>query len=73
MAYVTSSFDLSEAQKKAIEDKLIATTKYDRMRMNYIVDKSIIGGLKIQLGDRLVDSTISTKLETLRKSLERNI
>ena len=73
VAYVTSGFELSETQKKAIEDKLIATTRYDRMRMNYIVDRTIIGGLKIQLGDKLVDSSISTKLETLRKSLERNI
>ena len=73
VAEITSSFELSDEQKKAIEDKLLQTTKYDRMRMNYKVDRKLIGGLVIKLGDMMVDSSISTKLNTLKKSLERNI
>ncbi len=73
VASVTSSFPLSDEQKKRITDKLIETTRYSRMRMDFNVDKKIIGGLVIKLGDKMLDSSIATKLETLRKSLERNM
>lgn len=33
------------------------------------VDPSIIGGLKAKIGDMLIDGSIRSRLETLRKSL----
>ena len=49
--------------------KLLETTKYSSLDVNYIVDPSLIGGLVIKIGDRVVDSSVKTSLETLRKSL----
>jgi F0F1-type ATP synthase delta subunit len=34
-----------------------------------VVDKRILGGLKLQYGDRLIDASIATKLQQLRRRL----
>ena len=69
VAFVTTPTELSADQKKAVEEKLLATTGYRTMEMNYETDQSLIGGMVIRIGDRVVDSSIKTKLETLKKSL----
>jgi F-type H+-transporting ATPase subunit delta len=37
--------------------------------MNYEVDKDIIGGMIIRIGDRVVDSSIRSKLDAMAKEL----
>ena len=69
VAYVTSAVELSAARKKEIEAKLLSTTSYRSMEMNFTVDESLIGGLVIRIGDRVVDSSIKTKLEGLKREL----
>lgn len=71
VAYVTSATELSEDQKKEIEAKLLATTSYVDFRMNYAVDKSLIGGMVVRIGDRVVDSSVKTKLETMARELSK--
>ena len=39
------------------------------MEMSYQEDPSLIGGLVIRIEDRVVDSSIKTKLEKLSKTL----
>ncbi|MBR4760913.1 MAG: ATP synthase F1 subunit delta [Lachnospiraceae bacterium] len=68
-AHVTSALPLSDAQKKQIEEKLLATTSYKQMEMEYETDESLIGGLRIRIGDRVVDSSISNKLSDLKREL----
>ena len=68
-AYVTSALPLSDAQKKQIEEKLLATTSYKQMEMVYETDESLIGGLRIRIGDRVVDSSVSNKLSDLKREL----
>ena len=69
VAFVSTPSELSPEQKKAVEEKLLATTGYRSMEMNYKTDESLIGGMVIRIGDRVVDSSIKTKLEALKKSL----
>ncbi len=69
VATVKSAVELSEAQKKAIEQRLIETTVYDTMEIEYSVDKTLIGGLVIRIEDRVVDSSIKTKLENMSRTL----
>ena len=69
VAYVTTAVEIGEATKKSIEDKLKATTDYVTFEMNYQVDKSIIGGMIIRIGDRIVDSSIKSKLESMAEGL----
>lgn len=69
VATVASAVELSDAQKQAIEKRLIETTVYDTMEVAYSVDKSLIGGLVIRIEDRVVDSSIKTKLENMSRAL----
>lgn len=69
VAYVTTAVPLKEEQKEAVCNKLIATTSYQKMEMHYQVDTQIIGGMIIRIKDRVVDSSIRTKLNDLTKQL----
>ena len=68
-AYVTSAVELSADQKKQVETRLLETTKYESFEMHYDVDAALIGGMVIRIGDRVVDSSIRTKLYELSKEL----
>ena len=70
-AYVSSATELSDAQKKAVEKKLLDTTKYVEFEMHYNVDADLIGGMVIRIGDRVVDSSIKTKLYDLTRELSK--
>lgn len=69
VAAVTSAAPLSDEQKGSIEKRLIETTAFNTMETSYFVDSSLIGGLVIRIDDRVVDSSIKTKIENLAKSL----
>ena len=71
IAYVTTPTDISDTQKERIRQKLLDTTDYVEMEMNYETDPSLIGGMRIRIGDRIVDSSISTKLNDLARNLRR--
>ena len=68
-AYVSTAIELSEAQKQAVEKRLLETTKYVEFEMHYSVDTELIGGMVIRIGDRVVDSSIKTKLYDLTREL----
>lgn len=70
-AYVTSAYKLSAEQKKAVEKRLLQTTKYVKFEMHFDVDAALIGGLKIRIGDRVVDSSIRNKLNGLTRELTK--
>ena len=69
VAYVTTAIELSDESKKNVLDKLLATTHYETFEMNYTVDKDIIGGMIIRIGDRVVDTSISHKIDKLSREL----
>lgn len=70
-AYVTSASDLSQEQKDAVLKRLLDTTKYVEFEMHFDVDAALIGGMKIRIGDRVVDSSIKNKLEKLTRDLTK--
>lgn len=69
VASVTTPFEMNELQKDAVVSKLLATTSYQEMEMHYDVNEDLIGGMVIRIGDRVVDSSIRTKLEELKRQL----
>lgn len=68
-AYVTSAVELSAAQQEKIREKLLATTEFVSMQMNFNTDPGLIGGIVIRIGDRVVDSSIRTRLEDMKRNL----
>lgn len=69
VAFVTTAVELREEQKQALVKRLIETTEYETMEMNYTVDSSLIGGMIVRIGDRVVDSSIKHKLSNLTRDL----
>lgn len=69
VAEVISAVPLNEIQKKKIENRLLETTRYETMEIDYKVDESKIGGLMIRIGDRVVDSTLRSRLDRLTGGL----
>lgn len=71
VAKVTSAIELSDAQKSQVEKRLLETTGYVKFEISYDVDKDLIGGMVIRIGDRVVDSSIRTRLYELTKELNK--
>lgn len=71
IAKVTTAVSLSQAQKWKIEQKLLETTKYQTFEMCYQIDETLIGGMIIQIGERVIDSSIRTKLYDLSRELRK--
>lgn len=69
VAHVTSAVELNEGQKARLAEKLLDTTTYVEFEMDYQVDPSLIGGMVIRIGDRVVDSSVKTQIYDLRRSL----
>lgn len=69
VAYVKTPMELNEDQKKAIVAKLLATTQYKEMEMHYAISPELIGGMQIRIKDRVVDSSIQTKILKMQQNL----
>ena len=65
--------DLEKAKRRIaeLEKKLLETTKYVEFEIDYTVDNSLIGGMVIRIGDRIVDNSIKTRLYELTKELSK--
>ena len=68
-ATVSTPTELTDAQKKDVEKRLLETTSYVSFMMSYEVDPELIGGMVIRIGDRVVDSSIRTQLQKLTHEL----
>lgn len=68
---VVSALPLTDAQKTRLTERLIETTRYTSFEMHYETDPSLIGGITIRIGDRVVDMSIRSKLNDLTKTLRQ--
>lgn len=68
-ADVVSSHDLSAAQKKTLGAALKSVAGKD-VAMNVTVDPSILGGLIVKIGSRQIDTSLKTKLNSLKLALK---
>jgi len=68
IATVTVAAALQPGQR----DRLAATlsTRYGRkVALNEVIDASVVGGLKVQIGDDVIDGSVATRLKDLRLQL----
>lgn len=68
LAVVTSAVPVTSAQLDRFRKVLSA--RYGRdLVFNHIIDPSLIGGLRVQIGDDVIDSSIATRLNDVRLAL----
>lgn len=68
-AYITAATPLTAAQEKELGTMLASKLKLV-VRPVISIDPSLIGGLTVQVGSQLIDSSIKTKLSSLQLSLK---
>jgi F-type H+-transporting ATPase subunit b len=67
-AQVTSALPLNDAEEEAVKRDVLA--KSGAKDVKFRVDPSILGGLVIRVGDKVLDSSVAGKLEGLRQTLK---
>ncbi len=70
-AKVTSAIAIDDEMKQRIKDKLLSTTDYKEIEIDYETDPSLIGGMVIRIKDRIVDNSVKTKLENITRDLHK--
>ena len=69
-AEVTSASPLSDAHVGALKEALKGVTGGKEVEVTAKVDPSIIGGLVVKLGSRMVDGSLRTKLNSIRTRMK---
>jgi len=67
-AVVTSALPLSKSEEASVKNDLLA--KSGAKDVSFRIDPSILGGLVIKVGDKILDGSVAGKLEGLRQSLK---
>jgi F-type H+-transporting ATPase subunit delta len=67
-AMATTAVDLSAPERNRLAKELGASLGRE-VRLEVKVDPSIIGGLVLQFGDSLIDASVATRLQQLRRRL----
>lgn len=67
-ALATSASPLGPAEVSALTERLQQMTG-GRVRLDLEVDPSLLGGLVVRVGDRLIDGSVRGRLERLRNQL----
>jgi len=68
-AQVTVAEPLNDARMNEIRDALKQVTGKD-VQVDVEVDPSIIGGLKVKLGSRMIDASLRTKLNSIKLAMK---
>ena len=69
IAKITSSIQLSAEQQKDISDKLKVLTGAKQIKLALKVDPSLIGGFTIEIGSKMIDTTIRGQLKQISSLL----
>jgi len=68
LAEVRSAYDLGDAERNRLAEALSSAYGYD-VHLNVIVDPAIVGGLRVSIGDDVIDGTVAGRLEDARRQL----
>lgn len=65
-----SAKEISSDEVQALAGKLSASTG-KVVQLQQVVDESLIGGVKLRIGDRIIDATVAKRLEMLKEQLKK--
>ncbi|MBV7380701.1 F0F1 ATP synthase subunit delta [Maritimibacter sp. DP4N28-5] len=69
VAEVTAAKELTKAQQDKLASALKSTVGKD-VKINLAVDESLIGGLIVKVGSKMIDSSIASRLNALQNSMK---
>jgi F-type H+-transporting ATPase subunit delta len=69
---VTTAVEIPEDLKKELKDNLEKVTRKNVIP-SYSIDEKILGGFQAQYGDTIIDASVKSQLERLRKKLSEDI
>jgi F-type H+-transporting ATPase subunit delta len=69
VAEVTSAVVLSDNQEGRLSAALSTITGRD-INVNVIVDRTVLGGIQVRIGDDLIDGTVASRLEAASRALK---
>jgi F-type H+-transporting ATPase subunit delta len=67
-ATVTTAIELGAQDRERVAAELSKRLQKE-VKLSVVVDPRVIGGLRLQYGDRVVDATVANRLEQLRRRL----
>lgn len=69
-AEVTSAHPLNDAQLQALKETLRGTSGSKNVQITAKVDPALLGGLVVKIGSRMIDSSLRTKLNSLKTAMK---
>ena len=69
LADITSADELTDKQKNVIKDQLKSIIG-EKLSLNFYIDQSIIGGLVVKIGSKMIDTSINSKINKLKISMK---
>lgn len=73
VAYVTSSTQLTPSQEEALISKLQSMTGAKQIKVKLTVDENLLGGFIVQVGSKIVDTSIKGQLRKLASYLGASV
>jgi F-type H+-transporting ATPase subunit delta len=69
-AEVISAVSLDDSRKAVVEKTVARLAGSDKLSLSMRVDPSLIGGLVVRIGSRMIDTSIKTKLSRLESAMK---
>ena len=69
-AEVISAVALDDSRKAVVEKTVARLAGSDKLSLSMRVDPSLIGGLVVRIGSRMIDTSIKTKLSRLESAMK---
>ena len=69
-AEVISAIELDDARRARVEAAVAKLAGSDKLSLSMHVDPSLIGGLVVRIGSRMIDTSVKTKLNRLETAMK---
>ncbi|MCX7921025.1 MAG: F0F1 ATP synthase subunit delta [Clostridia bacterium] len=66
---IISAVELDESQISKIKEKYREVYQARQVKADVEIDSSVIGGVKVKIGDKVIDGTVKGRLDSLRELL----
>ena len=73
VATVTTAFKIDDKLRQQILKLVKGTTEFSTIELVEIIDKNVIGGFVLKIGDKEYDASIASKIRELKQEFAKNL